>query len=74
MDPVDISEKFQRGEEVKSHQVTRGEWIRCRQCKYEGGEADVAGKVQHIQVDGTCWEVHFTPTGSQCEEVVKYCT
>lgn len=34
---------------------------------------DLAGKVKNIQVEGTSWEVLLVPTGSQSEEVVKYC-
>ena len=42
---------------------------------YEGGEADVAGKVEKVEGDGASWEVVFKLTGARNDEgLLKLCT
>ena len=75
----DVSEKYAKGEEIRVEEcplslLKSGEWFRSLGATYEGGEADVAGKVEKVEGDGVSWEVVFKLTGTRNEDLLKLCT
>lgn len=78
-DPVDVIAKYEGGEAIKSEDcplslLTAGAWIKLEQADYEGGKADLAGKVERIEVDGTTWEAVLKVTGTRSEDLLKVVT
>lgn len=79
VDPVDIFDKFEKGEAIPVEDLplsllTAGVKIRCEKAEYEGGQADLAGIVEKIEVDGLNWEAIVKPTGTRSEELLRVCT
>lgn len=68
-DPVEISERFEKGEEVDVVDIPlsllkNGDWLRFSVVKYERGDIKLAGKVLRIEVEGShgCGEAPSSST------------
>lgn len=74
-----MEEKYGKGEVVSAADLNPalmvpGQWIASTEGRYYGEECCIAGRVRRVVLLGGASELVVSPTGTQSEALLRYCT